>query len=227
LIRRLAAATAVVAGLAAAAAAAQPPVDLRLTEAIGWYTGTRGMVDDAKARTLIEASAFEGNVLARMWLARLYSRGRAGYPRDEARAQAIAKELVDAVFKQAVAGSAEARFLMGTAYDEGLGVPESAAAAFDWFVPAALAGHALAAHNVGNLLAAGRGVPADQAAACQWWLKAATQGDAVTQLRLGEAYEAGRGVAKSLDEARRWYGESALRGNADAAAAVKRLAGGA
>jgi TPR repeat protein len=70
-------------------------------------------------------------------------------------------------------------------------------------------------------------VPADSAAACQWWLKAATQGDAVTQLRLGEAYEAGRGVAKSLDEARRWYGEAALRGNAAAAAAVKRLAGGA
>jgi TPR repeat protein len=216
----------VIVGLAAGAAA-QPPVDLRLTEAIGWYTGTRGMVDDARARTLIETAAFEGNVLARMWLARLYSRGRAGYPRDEVRAQAIAKELVEAVFKQAVAGSVEAQFLMGTAYDEGLGVAESPTAAFDWFVPAALAGHALSAHNVGNLLAAGRGVPADPAAACQWWLKAATQGDAVTQLRLGEAYEAGRGVAKSLDEARRWYGEAALRGNAAAAAAVKRLAGGA
>ena len=49
----------------------------------------------------------------------------------------------------------------------------------------------------------------------------------VPQLRLGEAYEAGRGVPKNLGEARRWDGEAATRGNADAAAAVKRLAGGA
>ena len=67
----------------AAPAIAQPAADLRLVEAIGWYTGTRGLVDDARARTLIEAAAFEGNVLARMWLARMYSRGRLGYPTDQ------------------------------------------------------------------------------------------------------------------------------------------------
>ena len=225
-MRSLALATAFVAGLAPVAAA-QPPVDLRLTEAIGWYTGTRGVVDEPKARALIEASAFEGNVLARMWLARLYSRGRAGYPRDAVRAQAIAETLIDAVRRQALAGTTEAVFLMGTACDEGLGVAEDPAAAFEWFTKAAAAGHTLAEHNLGNAYAAGRGVAADPAQAAAWWLKAAIKGDAVPQLRLGEAYEAGRGVAKSLDEARRWYGESALRGNADAAAAVKRLAGGA
>jgi TPR repeat protein len=216
----------VIVGLAAGAAA-QPPVDLRLTEAIGWYTGTRGMVDDARARTLIETAAFEGNVLARMWLARLYSRGRAGYPRDEARARAIAEPLIDAVRRQAMAGTVEAVFLMGTACDEGLGLAEDPAAAFEWFSQAATAGHTLAEHNVGNAYAAGRGVAADPAQAAAWWLKAAIKGDAVPQLRLGEAYEAGRGVPKSLDEARRWYGEAALRGNAAAAAAVKLLAGGA
>ena len=225
-MRSLVTATAIVAGLVAPAAA-QPPVDLRLTEAIGWYTGTRGVVDEPKARALIEASAFEGNVLARMWLARLYSRGRAGYPRDAVRAQAIAETLIDAVRRQALAGTTEAVFLMGTACDEGLGVAEDPAAAFEWFTKAAAAGHTLAEHNLGNAYAAGRGVAADPAQAAAWWLKAAIKGDAVPQLRLGEAYEAGRGVAKSLDEARRWYGESALRGNADAAAAVKRLAGGA
>ncbi len=125
----------VVALLAAAAPAAiaQPAADLRLVEAIGWYTGTRGLVDEAKARTLIETAAFEGNVLARMWLARMYSRGRMGYPKDEARAHAIADVLVDAVRRQAAAGTVEAVFLMGTACDEGLGVPEDPAAAFEWF----------------------------------------------------------------------------------------------
>jgi TPR repeat protein len=213
--------------LAAGTAAAQPPADLRLVEAIAWYTGTRGLVDDEKARMLIEASAFEGNVLSRMWLARLYSRGRAGYPRDEKRAQAIALELVGAVHRQATAGAVEAMFLMGTACDEGLGVPEDPVAAVDWFTKAAAVGHALAEHNLGNAYAAGRGVAKDPAQAVVWWLKAATRGDAVTQLRLGEAYEAGRGVAKDMAEARRWYGEAAQRGNADAITALKRLAGGA
>lgn len=202
---------------------APPAADPRLVEAIGWYTGTRGLVDDAKARLLIETAAFEGNVLARMWLARLYSRGRAGYPRDEARARAIAEPLVDAVRRQATAGTIEAMFLMGTAFDEGLGVAEDAAVAAAWFARGAAAGHTLAEHNLGNAYAAGRGVAADPALAVQWWLKAATKGDAVPQLRLGEAYEAGRGVTRSLDEARRWYGEAATRGNAAAAAALKRL----
>ena len=174
-------------------AIAQPAADLRLVEAIGWYTGTRGLVDDAKARTLIETAAFEGNVLARMWLARMYSRGRIGYPTDPGRAHAIADQLIDAVRRQAVAGTVEAMFLMGTACDEGLGVPEDPALAFEWFTKAATTGHTLAEHNLGNAYAAGRGVAADLAQAIAWWLKAALKGDAVPQLRLGEAYEAGRG----------------------------------
>jgi TPR repeat protein len=225
-MRRLALAVGLVLALAVRAAPnaqTAPQVDLRLVEAIGWYTGTRGLVDDPRARTLIESTAFEGNVLARMWLARLYSRGRAGYPRDEARARAIAEPLVEAVRRQAMAGTTEAVFLMGTAYDEGLGVAEDPAIAFAWFSKAAATGHTLAEHNVGNAYAAGRGVAADPAQAVAWWLKAAIAGDAVPQLRLGEAYEAGRGAAKDLDEARRWYGEAARRGNAAAAAALKRL----
>jgi uncharacterized protein len=211
----------------AAPTAGQPVADPRLVEAIGWYTGTRGLVDEAKARLLIETTAFEGNVLARMWLARMYSRGRMGYPRDDVKARAIAEQLVDAVQRQAAAGTVEAMFLMGSAYDEGLGVAEDAAVAVAWFDKAAATGHTLAEHNLGNAYAAGRGVAGDPARAVEWWLKAAAKGDVVPQLRLGEAYEAGRGVAKSLNEARRWYGEAATRGNADAAAAVKRLAGGA
>ena len=146
----------------AAPAAGQPVADPRLVEAIGWYTGTRGLVDDAKARLLIETTAFEGNVLARMWLARLYSRGRMGYPRDEVKARAIAEQLIDAVQRQAAAGTVEAVFLMGTAYDEGLGRDRGPA---NWRSPGsarrAATGHTLAEHSLGNAYAAGRGVTAD------------------------------------------------------------------
>ena len=204
---------------------AQPRVDTRLIEAIGWYTGVAGRVDDATARALIDAAAGDGDVLARMWVARAYSRGRLGYKRDEAKAQAIATLLVDAVRRQAGQGSTEAVFLMGTAFDEGLGVREHPATALEWFQKAAADGHTLAEHNLGNAYAAGRGVAADPAAAVAWWTKAALKGDAVTQVRLGEAYEQGKGVALDLSAAKRWYGDAAARGHAAATAALRRLDG--
>lgn len=208
-----------------APATAQPAVDPRVQEAIGWYTGTTGRVDEPRARTLIESAATSGDVLGRMWLARAYSRGRMAYPRDEARAKAIADPLIDAVRRQAGLGVTEAVFLMGTAYDEGLGVVEDPAVALEWFQKAAASGHTLAEHNIGNAFAAGRGVAADPAAAVAWWLKAAAKGDAVPQFRLGEAYEAGRGAPKDLAAARRWYADAASRGHAAAKAALERLGG--
>jgi TPR repeat protein len=212
---------------AAGVAAAQAPrADPRLVEAIGWYTGTAGRVDDARARRLVDAAAADGDVLARMWIARALSRGRLGYARDDARARALGALLVDAVRRQAANGSTEARFLMGTAYDEGLGVAEDPAQAVEWFRTAADDGHVLAAHNLGNAFAAGRGVPADAAAAVTWWRTAATSGDAVTQFRLGEAYERGTGVAADRALARRWYADAAGRGHAGATAALERLGGG-
>ncbi len=202
---------------------AQPRVDPRLAEAISWYTGVAGRVDDPKARGLLDAAAGDGDVLARMWVARAYSRGRLGYPRDEKKARAIADLLIDAVRRQASQGSVEAVFLMGTAYDEGLGAAEDPAQALEWFLKAAAEGHTLAEHNLGNAYSAGRGVTRDSAAAVTWWLKAALKGDAVPQLRLGEAYEHGRGVDADLVAAKRWYAAAAARGNAAATAALQRL----
>jgi TPR repeat protein len=196
----------VVAG--SAAADAQPRQDSRVPEAIAWYTGTAGRVDDARARALIDAAATDGDVLARMWLARAWSRGRLGYLRDEARARAIADQMVGAVQRQAALGVVEA---------------QDPAVAFGWFQKAAAGGHTLAEHNIGNAYAAGRGVPANPAAAVTWWTRAALKGDAVPQLRLGEAYERGTGVAADRGLARRWYADAAGRGNAAAKAALERL----
>ena len=225
----MSAALVVFVGLLAASASVQDPaprVDPRLVDAIGWYTGTAGRVDDPRARVLVEAAARDGDVLGRMWLARAYSRGRMGLPRDEARAKAMAAIVLDAVRRQADRGSAEAQFLVGTALDEGLGVPEDPAAALEWFRRAAAQDHTLAQHNLGNAFAAGRGVTADAAEAVRWWLKAGEKGDAVVQLRLGEAYEHGTGVPRDPAQARRWYADAAGRGNAQAKAALERLGGG-
>lgn len=211
--------------LATACSPAPAEPDPALLEAIDWYTGVAGTVDDARARELLEQAVADGGPLARMWLARVHSTGRMGFPRDEERTRAIAAEVIAEVERAAEAGVPEAVFLMGTAYDEGLGKPVDPERATAWHRRAAERGHVLGAHNLGNQYAAGRGVEEDHALAADWWLRAAERGDAITQLRLGEAYEAGRGVEQNLERAREWYGRASAAGNAQAREALKRLGG--
>lgn len=209
----------------ATAAAGQPAaVDPRLEQAIGWYTGAAGRVDDDRAHGLLLEAVADGSPIARMWLARCHSRGRMRIERDTAKANAIAATVIGEIHRLAAAGVPEAVFLIGTAYDEGLGVPPDPAVAAAWFHRAADAGHMLAQHNLGNAYADGRGVAKVDAMAVYWWRKAAESGDAIPQVRLAQMYEQGRGVAKDLTEAIQWYRRSAERGNALAAEALKRLA---
>ena len=211
--------------LAAGCSPAPVDPDPALLEAIGWYTGVAGSVDDARAHELLEQAVDRGGPLELMWLARVHSTGRMGFPRDEDRARAIAAEVIGEVERAAEAGVLEAVFLMGTAYDEGLGKPVDPGQAAVWHRRAAERRHVLGAHNLGNQYAAGRGVEEDPALAAEWWLRAAERGDAITQLRLGEAYESGRGVPLDLDRAREWYGRAAAAGNAQAREALERLEG--
>ncbi|MDH3223132.1 MAG: sel1 repeat family protein [Gemmatimonadota bacterium] len=197
--------------------------DSTLLLAVDWYTGVAGSVDDEEARSLLEESAADGDPISIMWIARVHSRGRMGFPQDTARARQLATGVVDAIERSARARVPEAMFLMGTAFDEGLGRSVDPEEAVEWYRRAAEAGHILAAHNLGNALSAGRGVPEDPAGAVRWWRAAAEAGDAITQLRLGEAYEAGRGVPSDLDSARVWYGRSAATGNRQAREALARL----
>jgi hypothetical protein len=198
--------------------------DPRLLEAIDWYTGVAGRVDDRRARTLLlEVLEDTASPLSRMWVARCHSRGRMGFVRDEAMASGIAVTVLQTVRDLADLGEVEAQFLMGTAYDEGLGVDPDPAEAIRWYRAAAERGHVLAQHNLGNIFAAGRGIEPDPEVAVYWWKLAAEQGDAITQLRLGEAHEAGSGVARNTEMAVVWYTQSAERGNEDARAALERL----
>lgn len=208
----------------AATAHSQPAVDPRLEQAIAWYTGTAGRVDDDRAHGLLLEAVAGGSPIARMWLARCHSRGRMRIERDTAKANAIAVSVLDEIYRLADAGVPEAVFLIGTAHDEGLGVPTDPIVAAAWFHRAADSGHVLAQHNLGNAYADGRGVAKIDAVAVYWWRKAAEAGDAIPQVRLAQMYEHGRGVTKDLAEAVRWYRRSAERGNVLAAEALKRLA---
>ena len=205
---------------------ARTAADPRLLEAIEWYLGTTGRVDDDRARELLSAAAEDpDDTLAVMWLARVHSTGRMGFEADPPRARAIATGVIDGVQALAVDGDVEAQFLMGTAYDEGLGKEVDHAEALRWYRRAAFRGHVLAAHNVGNVYRDGRGVEADMSTAVMWWLRAARAGDVIPQLRLGEAFEAGNGVPRSIDTATEWYRRAAAAGNQAARQALARLTG--
>lgn len=195
-----------------------------LLRAIDLYTGVAGRVDDAEARSLLEEAARDADdVLARMWIARVHSRGRMTFEHDEARARALGAELLPAVRELAAAGDVEAAFLMGTVYDEGLGVSVDYPEAMRWYRRAAHQGHVLAVHNIGNMHRDGRGVDVDPPAAIRWWLRAARAGDAIPALRLGEAFERGWGVVEEPDRARFWYRQAAEKGNEAAADGLRRL----
>lgn len=209
--------------VAAACVAAPTEPHPALVEAIDWYTGVAGAVDNDRARELLEEAVRGGGPLAMMWLARVHSTGRMGFARDQEQARDIAAGVIREVQRAAESGVLEAVFLMGTAYDEGLGKPVDHELAAVWHRRAAERGHVLGAHNIGNQYGEGRGVAEDPAQAVTWWTQAAEQGDAITQLRLGEAYEAGRGVMRDLDAAREWYARAAAAGNQEAREALERL----
>lgn len=196
-------------------------VDPRLEQAIAWYTGTAGRVDDDRAHRLMLEAIEDGDAVSQMWLARCHSRGRMGFERSGARANTIAAGVIDTIRQLAESGLVEAVFLMGTAYDEGLGVTADPGVAAGWFQRAATQGHVLGQHNLGNAYADGRGVAQNDALAVQWWRKAAEAGDAIPQLRLARMYEEGRGVPTDLALATEWYRRAAARGNAQAADALR------
>ena len=199
--------------------------DPTLLEAVEWYTGVAGRVDDARARRLLEEAVEDRDPISVMWLARVHSRGRMGFERDEDEARRLARSAVPAVQRAAESGVLEAIFLMGTAYDEGLGKEEDPVRAALWHARAAERGHVLAAHNLGNAYSTGRGVAQDPTQAVKWWTQAAEAGDAITQLRLGGAFENGLGTARDMEAAAAWYRRAAAAGNEQAREALGFLPG--
>lgn len=202
---------------------ASAQLDPSLEQAIDLYLGTSGTVDDPRAREYLEQAQLNGDALSVMWLARVYSTGRMTYPADKERAREIASSIIAAVEARAESGEAEAEFLMGTAFAEGLGKPMDPERAVAWYRRAADQGHVLAQHNLGNVYFSGTGVSQSDEMAVYWWTLAAEAGDAIPQFRLGQMYEQGRGVAQDIEHALAWYRDSARRGNANARAALDRL----
>ena len=115
--------------------------------------------------------------------------------------------------ERAEQGHAGAQLLLGMAYYDGDGVPQSLDEAARWYRAAAEQGNADAQRMLGDLYFDGEGVPQDDAEAIRWWRLAADQGDADAHGWLGYTYYYGLGVPQDYAEhlariapcRRRWW----------------------
>ncbi|MGH6621126.1 MAG: tetratricopeptide repeat protein [Alphaproteobacteria bacterium] len=106
-------------------------------------------------------------------------------------------------------GDAQAQFMMGTIYEQGLGVPKDLAAAARWYRKAAEAGNASAQYNLGIFHQFGKGVAKDPVEAARLLRLAADQGHGRAQNNLSTFYFTGVGVPRDPVEAWKWLTLSA------------------
>ena len=106
-------------------------------------------------------------------------------------------------------GDVRAQFMMGTIYEQGLGVSKDLATAARWYRRAADGGVASAQYNLGIFYQFGKGVQQDSAEAARWLRMAAEQGHGRAQNNLSTFYFTGIGVPRDPVEAWKWLTLSA------------------
>ncbi len=109
------------------------------------------------------------------------------------------------------AGNVRAQFMMGTIFEQGLGVHKDLSAAARWYRAAADGGNASAQYNLGVFYQFGKGVGKDSAVAAKLLRQAAEQGHGRAQNNLSTFYFTGVGVPQDLVEAWKWLTLSADR----------------
>lgn len=108
-------------------------------------------------------------------------------------------------------GNVRAQFMMGTIFEQGLGVDKDLSAAARWYRAAADGGNASAQYNLGVFYQFGKGVQKDSVAAAKLLQQAAEQGHGRAQNNLSTFYFTGVGVPQDLMEAWKWLTLSADR----------------
>ena len=111
-------------------------------------------------------------------------------------------------------GLADAQYLLGMYYLEGIGVPTDAKKAIEWFRRAAEQEHVEAQFQLGKCYFGGWGVSEDKEKGIELIRKAAEQEHAKAQSLLAACYMEGSGVPKDIAEAIKWIRKAAEQGHA-------------
>ena len=121
---------------------------------------------------------------------------------DDANLPADASESTRTLRAAADKGDAVAEFLLGHAYQLGLGVPKDMSETTRWY---------------GIAAQSRSGDAANFPQAFEAYRKLAEQGDESAELYLGLAYDLGQDVPRNVAEAARWYRKAAAQGSGSAA----------
>jgi TPR repeat protein len=115
--------------------------------------------------------------------------------------------------KAAKQGHEKAMHVLGTLYEEGIGVAEDFKLAAQWHEKAAEKGLAEAQLSLALLYDQGKGVEQDASIAAEWAMKSASQGHAPAQALYGLKLVRGDGTPKNASKAAVWFLKSAKQGN--------------
>jgi anti-anti-sigma regulatory factor len=120
-------------------------------------------------------------------------------------------------------GDVQAQYDLARCYDEGRGVEQNGAKAFNWYSKAAEGGLPEAQYSLGRSFAFGIHVHCDYEAAVGWYKKAAEQGHADAQYLLAVLHRWGIGIDEDRDQAIKWYRRAAEQGHAAAERALREM----
>jgi len=187
-----------------------------LDEAVAKRYGIKCRVDEAGSKQIFMAEAAKGNPLANMWLAFSYKWGGRGFDQSNLIAQALAREVIDDVMTAASNNNAMAQYLIGSAYEEGIGTESNLTKAVEYYRASAKQGYSCALISLGTCYEDGLGVKIDVRKAAENYKKAAELGNSIGMCCLGLFYECGKGFEKDPRRAVTWYRKAADFGSVDA-----------
>lgn len=164
-----------------------------------------------KAEEWLEKSAYSGLSIAQVYLARIYMNEDYGL-----------LNYTTSLFwldKAVEKNDAEAQFLMGLHFMQGLSVEKDLDLARELFEKSASQDYAAAKTYVGSYYSH----EGNYSEAFNYFQSASEQNDPLGQYFLGELYEEGNGVSRNIDKAKEYYQLAANQGQIDAIKKLKSL----
>eukprot|EP00300_Choanocystis_sp_HF-7_P031249 c40452_g1_i1.p1 GENE.c40452_g1_i1~~c40452_g1_i1.p1 ORF type:complete len:382 (-),score=79.79 c40452_g1_i1:114-1223(-) len=174
------------------------------------YGHNRAFIDLPSAQKLLSSLAAHHHPIALGLLARLTNHLK----ETSTSRHLFSLALQNALEERAKQHDSTAEFLLGYAFDFGLGLEQNYKDAVKWYQRSAIGGSSLGQNNLAVMFDLGRGVAVDHSEAVVWYRKSAEQGNARAQHNLGFMYEEGYGVAPSNEIATYWYLKGAEQGDA-------------
>jgi TPR repeat protein len=141
-----------------------------------------------------------------------YEYARTALSHQDVITDGMLQSAIDRLRNAAERGHIKASVAMGDALLRGQGIPESQAAAMEWYRRAAESGSPVAYIRLGDVYA-GRSAGLEAPRALEWYRKAAEANSSIAMVRLGKMFNEGRGVPQDQALAATWFSRAAAAGS--------------